>query len=69
MNMTLNVIEAHIDTGDAEPVRKKMYRTTFAHRPEMARQIKEMLKAKLIEPNNSSWSAPLFCIKKKDGSL
>ncbi len=64
-----NLMEAHIDTGDAEPVRKKMYRTPFTHIPEMARQIKEMLKAKLIQPSNSSWSAPLFCIKKKDGSL
>ncbi len=39
------------------------------NRLEMTRQIKEMLKAKLIQPSNSSWSAPLFCSKKKDGSL
>ena len=64
-----NLMKAHIETGDAEPIRKKMFRTPFALRDEVRRQIKEMLKVKLISPSNSSWSAPIFCIKKKNGSV
>ena len=63
-----NLIEAHIETGDARPIRKRMFRTPFAHREEVKRQIHEMLKAGLISPSNSPWSVPIFCVKKKDGS-
>ena len=64
-----NLLKADIDTGDAPPIRKKLYRTPFSQRAEVKRQLQEMLKAKIISPSNSSWAAPIFCVRKKDGSL
>jgi hypothetical protein len=60
-----NLMEATVDTGNARPVNKKPYRTPFAYRGEVKRQLDEMLAAKLISPSNSNWAAPIVCVKKK----
>ena len=64
-----DLIKCSIKTGNATPIRKKPYRTPFAYREEVGRQIDEMLKLGLISPSNSSWAAPILCVKKKDGGI
>ncbi|XP_076851923.1 heat shock 70 kDa protein 12B [Brachyhypopomus gauderio] len=57
-----------IDTGDAKPVRLRPHRLPLTKRVAAERQIREMAAAGVIEPSNSSWSAPVVLAKKKDGS-
>ena len=64
-----DLMHARIDTGNADPVRKKPYRIPFAYRSEVKDQIQEMIKAKLISPSNSEWAAPILCVPKKDGGV
>ena len=64
-----HLLEAVIDTGDSPPVRKKPYRTPLAYREEVRNQIREMLAASLISPSNSSYAAPIICIKKRTGGV
>jgi len=58
-----NVYHA-IDTGDADPIRKRPYRQSPEMMKEMKRQVKEMVKAEIVEKSNSLWSSPCLLIKK-----
>jgi transposase InsO family protein len=60
-----DLIEHRIITGDAQPIRKAPYRTPFALRDEMSRQVKDMLRKGVIEPSSSPWSAPAILVPKK----
>ena len=64
-----NLISCSINTGKSAPICKRPYRTPFAYRAEVKNQIDQMLSLKLISPSNSSWAAPILCVKKKDGGL
>ena len=66
---TSTLVKAHIDTGNAAPIRKKAYRTPFSYRAEVNRQVTEMLKHNIIRPSNSDWAAPIVCVKKKSGEV
>src|SRR6218665_494505 len=45
------------------------YRIPFAYRPEVERQIQDMLQQGIIKPSTSRMASPLVIVKKKDGSL
>ena len=64
-----NLLKASIDTGNSPPVQKRPYRTPFAYRDELKRQLNEMLQAGIVSPSNSNYSAPIIMVKKKCGSL
>jgi hypothetical protein len=51
------VIEHEIQVGDAQPIRRPPYRTPYALREEMERQVQDMLKKGVIRESNSPWSA------------
>jgi hypothetical protein len=46
-------------TGYAAPVRKAHYKTPFALREEMNRQVQKMLDKGVISPSHSPWTSPL----------
>jgi hypothetical protein len=46
---------------------RRPYRVPPALRPEVEKQINEMLKQKIIRPSSSSFSAPIVLVKKADG--
>ena len=64
-----SLIEHHIRTGNANPIRLPPYRIPHAYRDAVKEEIEEMLAQGLIEPSTSEWSAPVVLVKKKDGSM
>ena len=60
-----DVIRMDIDTGDAQPVRKRAYRQTPQMMREMERQVQEMVASGIVEPSDSPWSSPCLLIKKE----
>jgi hypothetical protein len=59
------LVEHRIITGDAKPIKKRLYRVQFALRDEMKSKVENMLKKGVIEPSNSPWCAPCILIPKK----
>jgi len=59
-----DVIRMAIDTGDAQPVRKRAYRQTPQMMREMERQVQKMVASGIVEPSDSPWSSPCLLIKK-----
>ena len=58
-----------IDTGNAEPVSRGMYRMSLKEKAEVERQVKELLDKGFIQPSNSPYGAPVLFVQKKDGGL
>jgi hypothetical protein len=58
------VIEHKMAVGDARPIRRHPYRTPYALREEMQKQVQEMLKKGVIRESKSSWSAPAILVPK-----
>ena len=49
-------------------IRKAPYKTPFALRQEMNRQVQKMLDKGVISPSQSSWSSPAVLVPKKSGN-
>ena len=64
-----DVIELHIDMGDATPRKYPVRRVPFAVRDEIARNLQEMQDGNVIQPSNSPWASPVILVRKKDGTL
>jgi hypothetical protein len=54
-----------IETGDATPIKKAPYKTPFALRQEMNRQVQKMLDKGVIRPSQSLWPSPGILVPKK----
>ena len=65
-----DLVEMHIDTGDAAPQRCPSRRMPFVVREEVhvAKQLDRMQAAGVIEPSMSPWSSAVVMVRKKDGS-
>jgi hypothetical protein len=59
-----DLAENWIITGDARPIRKRLYRVPFSLREEMETQIQDMLKKEIIEPSTSPWNSPVILVPK-----
>jgi len=53
-----DVVKMDIDTWDAQPVRKRSYRQTPQMMRKMEHQVREMVAAGIVEPDDSPWSSP-----------
>ena len=51
------------------PISKAPYRMALAKLAELKTQLQELLDKGLIQPSVSPWGAPVWFVKKKDGSL
>lgn len=60
-----NQVKHRIKTVDESPVYTKSYRYPFIHKPEVERQINDMLKQGIIRPSDSPWSSPIWVVPKK----
>ena len=63
-----NVIVHNIETGDAAPIKKVPYKTPFALREEMNRQVQKMLDKGVISQSNFPWSSLVVLVPKKSGT-
>ena len=63
-----NLVQHKIDVGSSPPIRQQPYRAPHAQRREIENHVSDMLQARLIQPSNSPWSAPVVLLRKKDGS-
>ena len=63
-----NVIQHHINTGDARPIKQAPYRVSQSQRAKIDEHISNMLKQNIIQVSSSPWSSPVVLVKKKDGS-
>ena len=62
------LVEFNIETGGAGPRRCAPGRMPFAVREEVARQLKSMQEAHVIQPSSSPWASPVVMVRKNDGS-
>ncbi|EKD02338.1 polyprotein [Trichosporon asahii var. asahii CBS 8904] len=58
-----DLVEFDIDTGDAKPVHMPPYRASPARRKIIKEQIEMLREAKIIQPSNSEWSAPVIVVE------
>ena len=58
-----DVIEVHIDTGDAPPKAQPVRQITFAVHQEVAQQLHEMEENGINQPSNSPWASPIVLVK------
>ncbi len=56
------------DTGDARPLKQSARRMPFAVRTEVARQLRSMQDAGVIQPLCSPWASPVVMVRKRDGT-
>jgi transposase InsO family protein/predicted aspartyl protease len=64
-----DLLEHHIDTGDALPQRRHPYRISPAEQRKVDELISQMKAFGIVRESNSPWAAPIVLIKKKDGSI
>ena len=57
-----------IDTGDAPPLKQAARRLPFSVHQEVARQLKEMQRDRVIEPSNFPWASHVVLVRKRNGS-
>ena len=58
-----------IDTGDAQPIKKRLRRTPMAFEKEEEEHIQKMLDLGVIRASKSEWAFPPVLVRKKDGTL
>jgi hypothetical protein len=63
------LVEHHIDTGDAAPIRQPARRLPLSQQADCEKEIESMLAKGVIEPGQSPWASPIVLVRKKDGSL
>ncbi len=64
-----DLVQLHIETGDAPPRKYPVRRVPFAVRQEIARLLNDMQSNNVIQPSNSPWASPVVLVRKKDGTL
>lgn len=59
-----DLLEHHIDTGDAVPIKCKLYPLSPPRQEEAYREIDRLLNMGVIEESNSPWCSPAVLVKK-----
>ena len=62
------VLQHHIDTGTAAPIRQQARRVPLPSRETIHTLLQDMLSRDIISPSKSPWASPIVLVGKKDGS-
>ncbi|KAG2190950.1 hypothetical protein INT47_009222 [Mucor saturninus] len=65
----VNLLEHHIPTTTAQPIRSRPYRLTWEEDKALKMEINHLLELGLIRPSQGLWTSPVFFVKKRDGGL
>jgi len=63
-----SVVQHHIDTGKARPIRQAPYRLPIHKKAAAEKELQRMKEAGVIVPSMSPWASPAILVPKKDGS-
>ena len=63
-----SLTEMTIDTEDSLPQQVAARRMPLAVHREVAKQLRDMQRARVIQPSTSPWSCPVVMVKKKNGT-
>ena len=63
------LVRHYIDTGNAKPIKQRVYRASHHHRQEIEKQVEGMLCNGIIEPSVSPWAGPVVLVTKADNTL
>lgn len=63
-----DVLNHHIDTGNAVPIRQSARRVPLPRRGKVRELLDDMLDKKLISPSHSPWASSIVLVAKKDGT-
>ena len=64
-----SLVEHTIHTGDAVPIRQRMYRVPYSRRTTLQKELDQMLQAGIIRQSVSPWASPVVLVPKKDGTI
>ena len=64
-----DLLTMEINTGDASPKKQAVRRMPFAVRSEVAKQLRDMQAAGVVQPSSSPWASPVVMVRKRDGTL
>ena len=62
-----SVVTHRIDTGTANPIKQRFYRTSYQNQTFIKEEVQRLLKAGLIVPSSSQWTSPVVVVEKKNG--
>jgi hypothetical protein len=64
-----NLVEHHIETGDAKPLKQPPRRVPMAYAEDEKKLINTMQRQGIIQKSSSPWSSPLVLVMKKNGKI
>ena len=64
-----NLVEHHIDTGDAKPLKQPPRRVPMAYAEDEKKLTDQMQRQGIIQQSSSTWSSPLVLIMNKNGKI
>ena len=64
-----NLVEHHIETGDAKPLKQPPRRVPMAYAEDEKKLIDTMQRQGIIQKSSSPWSSPLVLVMKKNGKI
>lgn len=63
-----DLVEHHIDTEAADPIRLPPYRKSFKEREELIKLVRKLKGQEIIRDSVSPWASPVVLVRKRDGS-
>ena len=61
-------VKHKIDTGDAQPIKQRIYPVAPAVEKEIMSQVTDMISNGICRPSNSPWASRVLLVSKRDGN-
>ena len=64
-----DIVEHHIDTGNAGSVKQAPPRLPYALKDNVDEEVKRLMEDGLVTPSKSPWASPIVILHRKDGTI